>query len=83
MLRLSEVFLIPTVGATQETGETLNSCGWNDTSSVWFKYTPAANTTIDISSSGGWNYSLSVLTGTAHPLTQIYSMHTSHKVAIL
>lgn len=62
-----------TMGATpHESGETLNSCGWNDTSSVWYKYTSVANTILDINiSSSDFNSNLSVWTGTTHPLTLI------------
>ncbi len=62
-----------TKSATIETGENLASCNQTGAkSSVWYKYSPAANQRAVFNTSGSdYNTVLSVWTGANHPLTEV------------
>jgi hypothetical protein len=61
-----------TVGATAEQDEVPASCGHGKESSVWFKFTPDQDVTLELDTYGSdFDTVLSVWTGAAQPLTEM------------
>jgi hypothetical protein len=61
-----------TGGATTEAGEAMSKCSSNNTASVWYKFTPTADQALMLDTIGSdYDTTLSIWTGTAHPLTEV------------
>ena len=61
-----------TVSATTEAGELMSKCSSNNTASVWYKFTPSADQNIMLDTMGSdYDSTLSIWTGTAHPLNEV------------
>jgi len=73
LVNATNIISLPYTTTQSMTGTTLEINEYDGYSgSVWFKYTPSSNTTLDINTLGSDFYpGLSVWIGTAHPLTQI------------
>ncbi len=57
-------------GSTNEDQELSSGCGESG-GSVWYQYTPTQNQTVVLSGLSEWSVTVSVWTGTTHPLTEL------------